>query len=90
MSTEKIHCKTHGEAVAAYVCEHLVGASGLSWHSRRPDDESPWPDAWCGKCHMAYEREGEWNDTTEGEVNIQLICDQCYERTKVECSVHYI
>jgi hypothetical protein len=90
MSEEKFHCTTHGEANEAYVCEHLVKASGLSWCSRRPDKESPWPDAWCGKCHVAYEREGEWNEASEVGVNIEIICHRCYERTKAECTVHYI
>ncbi len=90
MSGAKLHCTTHGEANEAYVCEHLVKASGLSWHSRPPDEESPWPDAWCGDCHNVFAREGEWNETTEGEVRIKLICSLCYVHTKAKCLVHYI
>ncbi len=90
MGAEMIHCETHGEVCAAFVCEHLVKSSGLPWHSRRPDEDNPWPDAWCGKCHMAYEGQGEWNEISEIEVNILLICHQCYKRTKSNSSVHYI
>ena len=90
MTAEKVSCDTHGEAYEAYVCKHLVGASGLTWHSHEPSEEHPWPDAWCGQCHVAFEREGEWNEKSEVGVNIKLICHQCYERTKKSCSVLYV
>ena len=90
MTAKKVTCGTHGEAYEAYVCEHLIGASGLKWYSHEPSEENPWPDAWCGRCHTEFEREGEWNETSEASVNIKLICHQCYERTKAKCSVHYI
>jgi hypothetical protein len=90
MTTDRVTCGEHGEVSATYVCEHLIGAAGLSWHSHEPDDEHPWPDAWCGQCHTAFEREGEWNERSEVGVKISILCSACYERTKAKCNVHYI
>ena len=90
MSVETISCTDHGDATITYVCEHLVSASSKAWYSRRPDADSPWPDAWCDQCHAAYEREGEWNDTSSAGVTIKLLCHHCYELTKANCVVHYI
>ena len=92
MSQEReIDCCEHGKAIATYVCKHLVERSNSEWHSAEPDEEDPWPDAWCGKCHRHYALEGEWNDTSEhaaGTDSIKLICHHCYERFKANCTFH--
>jgi hypothetical protein len=90
MSTDKIECDTHGQAFTTFVCQHLVGGEGLEWHSTEPDEENPWPDAWCGECNAAFEREGEWNEKSESEVRIKIVCHRCYESTKARCTVHYV
>ena len=90
MTADAIHCGEHGTAYEAYVCEHLVGACGLSWHSHVPDSERPWPDAWCGSCHKVFEAEGEWNEVSEASVKIKIVCHNCYEATKARCVVTYL
>ena len=73
-----VRCAGHGEAWETYVCEHLVKKAKQPWFSAYPDEENPWPDAWCGKCDAAFQREGEWNERNEGEMRIKLLCSGCY------------
>ena len=90
--TETLPCSTHGEAHITYVCQHLIHGSNTDWHSREPDEESPWPDAWCGLCHMHFQAEGEWNERSEHAAGLaaELLCPQCYEARRAACSVHYL
>lgn len=89
---DKVTCKAHGEAIATYVCEHLVGASGVGWHSAPPDNEELWPNAWCDQCNKAFEKEGEWNEHSEAEANLKakLLCNFCYEEFRNRCTVHHV
>jgi hypothetical protein len=73
-----IQCDGHGEAYETYVCEHLMKKAAQVWFSDYPGEDNPWPDAWCAKCDVAYQREGEWNERNESEMRIKLVCSACY------------
>ena len=86
---EKIECRTHGTAYATFVCEHLIGASGVRWYSAEPIEDDKWPSAWCDQCQSAFAVEGEWNEKSESAANLKakLLCHHCYENTKSRCQV---
>jgi len=74
----KISCDGHGDAWETYVCGHLLEKPAQEWFSEHPEEDNPWPDAWCAKCDRAFEREGEWNERNEAECPIKLVCSACY------------
>lgn len=78
-SNDEVECDEHGPGQRTYVCEHLVSDPQQKWFSTFPTDENPWPDAWCSICQKAFQREGEWNDRSEGRLKIKLLCHRCYE-----------
>lgn len=88
----KITCEHHGEAYETYICEHLVGASNVDWHSAEPVEDDPWPSAWCEQCNEAFLAEGEWNERSENaaNLNVKLVCHHCYEDFKSQCKVHNV
>jgi len=79
MTSETITCPTHGENEFAYVCKHLIANPAQRWHCGYPEEDSPWRDAWCDACNEVFEREGEWNEKNEGEIDCDLLCSHCYE-----------
>lgn len=81
-----IECDTHGTARVAFVCQHLLKGSNLGFNEAfesnpliEPDDDY---QAWCDECEKAWEKEGEWNETSMDFAKIKLVCDQCYFETK--------
>lgn len=96
MSDEEymVECCSHGKAQATFVCSHLVDGEDKNWYSSKPDQEDAYPDAWCGKCHIHFLKEGEWNDSAEeaagGADALKILCCHCYSNRKEQCSVHYI
>jgi hypothetical protein len=76
---DAVECGQHGKAHATYVCRCLVAQPVQRWHADPPDEDTPWPDAWCSACNAAYEREGQWNQRNEGAAQIALLCHHCYE-----------
>ena len=74
----RIRCDGHGDAWETYVCKHLLGKPAQEWFSEHPEEDNPWPDAWCAKCDRAFAREGEWNERNEAECPIELVCSACY------------
>jgi hypothetical protein len=82
---DTIECGRHGSAHATYVCRCLIAQPLQRWRGELPDEENPWPDAWCGRCNIAFEREGgEWNERNEGAAKIALLCHRCYEDKRGE------
>jgi hypothetical protein len=78
--TDEVECGEHGQAHATYVCRCLVAQPVQRWHGDYPDEDNPWPDAWCERCNAAYEREGgEWNERNQDAAKIALLCHHCYE-----------
>ncbi|HLJ88794.1 MAG TPA: DUF2199 domain-containing protein [Candidatus Angelobacter sp.] len=81
---EKIHCDTHGESDRAFVCSHLLEATpGLGFNSNIPDDENPFPDAWCDNCEIILATHGGWNEESKKLVKIVVLCSGCYERARI-------
>jgi hypothetical protein len=81
---DTIQCETHGESQEAYVCTHLTGdAPGLGFKSDEPDDENPFPDAWCDDCEIIRTAHDGWNEESEKLTKIVLICSGCYERARI-------
>jgi hypothetical protein len=79
-----VQCNTHGESQEAYVCTHLVGESaGLGFNSDEPDDENPFPNAWCDDCELIRVAHGGWNDESEKLTKIVMICSGCHERARI-------
>jgi hypothetical protein len=70
-----IHCDRHGQGRMAFVCQHLVGGSGLGFfHS----DNGPYPDAWCGDCDDLMMQTGHWTAKAECVAGIKIVCHRCY------------
>jgi len=73
--SDSIHCGRHGEARAAFVCQHLARGSGLGFfHS----DNGPYPDAWCAECDVRMMRAGRWTAAAERAAGITVVCHRCY------------
>jgi len=78
---DTIQCATHGECRQTFVCTHLTGETvGLGFNRDEPDNENPFPDAWCDNCELIRAAHGDWNDQTESLIKIVLLCSGCYER----------
>lgn len=77
--TNTISCDTHGETYRTFICGHLAANSTQRWFCNLPSEADPWPDAWCEKCEAALIAEGEWNERSEAELDLKLICHCCYE-----------
>jgi len=75
----QIGCDTHGTAYQPFVCEHLVTNPDQGWFSEEPNQENPWPDAWCSVCEAFFQTQGEWNEENEKHLKIKLLCHFCYE-----------
>ncbi|HKR31617.1 MAG TPA: DUF2199 domain-containing protein [Terriglobales bacterium] len=82
--SNKIQCATHGECQETFVCTHLVGeSSGLGFNRDDPDDDHPFPDAWCDDCEIIRSAHGGWNDESSKLAKISLLCSGCYERARI-------
>lgn len=79
-----VECPTHGDSSAAFICGHLVDDPRQEWFCAYPSEDKRWPDAWCGACDAAYQKEGEWNEKNEHLVDIKLICSGCYDASRAE------
>jgi hypothetical protein len=81
-----ISCGTHGEVLPAFVCCHLVQESdrplGFVEPDVDPNDVDDDLQAWCGACDLMLQREGEWNDVSEGYANIRLVCEFCFAKLR--------
>jgi hypothetical protein len=43
--SEILHCATHGESPATYVCEHLADNAAQRWHCDYPSQDKAWPQS---------------------------------------------
>lgn len=81
---DKIQCDTHGECFATFVCTHLlVESAGLGFNRNEPDDEEPFPDAWCDNCEIIRVAHDGWDEESEKLAEISMICSGCYERARI-------
>jgi hypothetical protein len=82
--SEKIQCNTHGESLQTFVCTHLLGeAVGLGFNRNEPDEENPFPDAWCDNCEIIRAAHDGWDEESEKLTEISLLCSGCYERSRI-------
>ena len=80
----KIRCATHGECLETFVCNHLIGeTSGLGFNRNDPDNENPFPDAWCDDCEIIRAAHNGWNEGSEKLAKVALLCSGCYERARI-------
>jgi len=79
VDSDAVICSTHGSSGATFVCKHLAEKPVQRWCCGYPEEDSPWPDAWCEECNVAYEQEGEWNERNEVAANIKVLCSGCYD-----------
>ena len=74
---DKIQCETHGECVQTFVCTHLLGESaGLGFNRNEPDEENPFPDAWCDNCEIIRVAHDGWDEESEKLAEIVMILQQ--------------
>jgi hypothetical protein len=79
--TTAIHCPTHGESHATFVCVHLATSDGRGfYYAASPDD--PRPDAWCYDCDLGLLKEGEWTERLEEAAQITILCTGCYDTVR--------
>ncbi|MGP9827742.1 hypothetical protein ACT048_25045 [Ectopseudomonas khazarica] len=85
-NTKYITCSTHGRQQATYVCQHIVETlkdrKPRGFWSSEENPGNPRPDSWCNKCEEMVNAAGEWNDETEAEAGVSLICGACYDNAK--------
>ena len=83
IETKLISCSRHGKArEPAFVCEHLLHGTGRGFFFDRADDD-PHPDAWCKGCErLRIDNGGDWTEALTKQVNIQIVCDSCYQEIK--------
>ena len=76
-----VTCEIHGKSHATYICQHLVTGSNLGFYYG--DETDPRPDAWCGDCdHVLITNSGEWNDASEANAGVTLVCAGCYDQVR--------
>lgn len=81
---ETIQCATHGESSQSFACIHLTGeTSGLGFNRDEPDNENPFPDAWCDNCEIIRAAHDGWSDEAQKLTEIVLLCSGCYERARI-------
>ena len=81
---DKIQCGTHGECLQTFVCTHLLGESaGLGFNRNEPDEENPFPDAWCDNCEIIRAAHDGWDEESGKLAEISLLCSGCYERARI-------
>lgn len=69
------------------MCSHLTGDSaGLGFNRTEPGEADPFPDAWCDDCNLIIEAHDGWNDESQGLMEIQVLCSDCYERSRIRNS----
>ena len=69
----------------ADVCVHSsFGRECRTWFNRNePDEENPFPDAWCDDCEIIRSAHDGWNDESQKLSKISLLCSGCYERARI-------
>jgi hypothetical protein len=85
-SRSEVECSDHGRGFATYICEHLVANPAQPWFSNKPDEEEPWPDAWCTSCETLFLEQGEWNEKNQPLRQIKMVCHHCYEKLRSQAT----
>lgn len=86
LSPSEVECSDHGRGFATYICEHLLADPAQPWISNKPDEEEPWPDAWCASCEALFLEQGEWNEKNQPLRQIKMVCHHCYEKLRSQAT----
>jgi hypothetical protein len=78
---EKVECSRHGEGYATFVCQHLANDSARGFFHGGSDGDAR-PDAWCLACDLMLEAHGDWDEASEAEAGITLLCSGCYDEVR--------
>lgn len=79
----RVVCGRHGETPPTFACRHVARGVACGFHASTDDPGQKWPDAWCDLCEEAFQAAGgEWNDVSEKQADIQLMCTHCYEHAR--------
>jgi hypothetical protein len=87
-----VECATHGSSTPAYVCTHLLDGlarrdvRAIGFHEGEPDaeDEDPYePCGWCDACEQIRAAEDGWNEASESQIKIHLVCLECFDSIRV-------
>jgi hypothetical protein len=79
-----VQCEEHGESEPAFIRSHLLEDAAQLWCSSEPTPENLYPDAWCAKCDVKFQRFGEWNEENEHAISIKLVCQGCYQKLRAQ------
>ncbi len=80
---DRVVCGRHGETPPTFACRHVTRGTACGFHAAAAAPEQRWPDAWCDLCEEAFQAAGgEWNDVSEKQADIQLMCTHCYEAAR--------
>jgi len=80
--SRQVQCGRHGPKPAAYVCDHLFRESNQGFVASEEEPGNPFPDAWCLTCEQARLAHGGWNEQSEKNLRVQLVCGECYQEIK--------
>jgi hypothetical protein len=79
-----VECNVHELRRRAFVCQRLnnkiqVGFEEAfdTFEGMELDGEEDF-QAWCSKCEIVRQKEGEWNDNSMEFAKIKVICEGCY------------
>jgi hypothetical protein len=78
-----VHCDTHGDGGATFVCRHLVDGTAAAMFSEPPRVAVPWPDAWCERCEAQHAARGGWTDEAEAFAGLSVLCSGCYSQRRL-------
>ena len=79
-------CSKHGSTDPAFVCGHVARGTGLGFYvacEPNPDDPDRgefgrFLNAWCEQCEQERLRYGGWDDRSESNLNLKLVCLHCF------------
>lgn len=82
-----IGCGTHGERVAAVVCQHMLqGAPAPSGFIENGDDPNDL-QAWCYRCEEKFGQEGGMTDAFRDFNGMRIVCVDCYADAKTRHTI---
>ncbi|WP_445427538.1 hypothetical protein [Alishewanella sp. HL-SH05] len=90
----EVECCEHGKVPATFVCCHILENDCTEWYSSEIQADDPFPDAWCEKCHVHFEKFGEWTEEAEnaagGSDSLRILCCMCYVHKMCTFNVHVV
>jgi len=82
MTDRIVSCITHGEQRPTFACHHLVHGVGIGFITPNDGADSDEQTAWCEACEEVRAAEGGWNDRSEANARVTMICSGCFEASR--------